>query len=149
MSKLIFLALMVLAGWCGGIQAAVNSGLGKRVGVIEASLISFAGGTLALVLLFFLLGKGQIAAALTAPKWQWTGGLLGAFVVCSMIVSVPRIGVAAVMLGVILGQLTMSLVIDHFGLLGAPVMRFDAYRLAGVVFMLLGVLCVFRQNLSS
>jgi transporter family-2 protein len=149
MSKLVYLALMVFAGWCGGIQASVNSGLGRRAGTIEATLISFASGTLVLILLFFLLGKGDISAAFSAPKWQLTGGILGVLMVFSMIISVPHIGVASVMLGIILGQLTSSLIIDNFGLFGAPLIRFDAYRLVGVIFMLIGVLCVFRQNLTG
>ncbi|MDR0435013.1 MAG: DMT family transporter [Gracilibacteraceae bacterium] len=147
MDKLPYLLLMVFAGWCGGVQASVNSGLGKRVGTVEGSLISFTVGALALTIVFFFFGKGDISAALTAPKWQLTGGLLGAAVVVSMIVSVPHIGVASVMLGVIVGQLTSSLFIDNFGLMGAPVVPFDLYRLIGVVFMLIGVLCVFRQQL--
>ena len=39
----------------------------------------------------------------------------------------------------IVGQLSATLVVDHYGLFGATIVRVSATRLAGVVLLLLGL----------
>ncbi|CAH0150274.1 hypothetical protein SRABI96_00695 [Peribacillus sp. Bi96] len=55
--KILFPVLAVLGGITIAVQGQINGGLGKKVGVIEASFISFGIGTLAL--LFIVLFAGQ------------------------------------------------------------------------------------------
>jgi transporter family-2 protein len=73
----------------------------------------------------------------SVPKWQLTGGLLGAIYVLVMVLAVPKIGVATTIVSVILGQVLISGVIDHFGLFGSKQIPFDWQR--GVAAILLGV----------
>lgn len=130
--KFIYPILALMGGLAVGLQAVINGGLGKKAGTIEASFISFVIGTLALLFIVIFFGKGNVMAISTVPKWQLTGGLLGAFYVFIMVLVVPKLGVASSLIAVIAGQLIMGAVIDHFGLLGGKQIPFDGKRLLAV-----------------
>ena len=117
MLKLIFPLLALIGGMAVATQGQINGGLGKKVGVIEGSFISFSIGTLALLFILLFFGSGNISALSTVPKWQLTGGLLGAFYVVVQVIVVPKIGVSASLMAVIAGQIILGAVIDHYGFL--------------------------------
>ena len=95
MLKIIFPLLALIGGMALATQGQINGGLGKKVGVFEGSFISFSVGTLALLFILLFFGTGNISALSTVPKWQLTGGLLGAFYVVVQVIVVPKIGVSA------------------------------------------------------
>lgn len=120
----VYFLLAILAGTMMPTQGAINNKLATYVqSPLLAALISFAVGTLALLIYVMLSGipLSQIASAKSAPLISWVGGLLGAFFVTAVIVSVPRLGVALTFSLVILGQMVATLPIDHFGFLGMAV----------------------------
>jgi transporter family-2 protein len=49
------------------------------------------------------------------------------------------VGVAAAVTTIVVGQLFISTILDHFGLLGAAVKSLDTTRIIGLVVVLLGV----------
>ena len=59
MSRIIYILFIVLGGASAAVQSPVNSGLGKRIGVFEGGFWSFATGTLLLLFLVLLFGKGD------------------------------------------------------------------------------------------
>lgn len=58
MMKFAVLMLAAFAGAAVAVQSKVNGGLGKKVGLIEGSFISFLIGTLVLFFLMIFLEKG-------------------------------------------------------------------------------------------
>jgi bacterial/archaeal transporter family-2 protein len=79
------------------------------------------------------------------PWWYLTGGFIGAVFVASSLVTVRELGAGGVVAATIAGQLTFSLVIDRFGLLGLEERPLSLPRLLGVAFLVLGVLLVVRD----
>ena len=79
------------------------------------------------------------------PAWQLVGGLLGATVVFNTILCVPHIGVLPTLMVMILGNLIMGCIIDHFGWFGIPVTLFTWRRFLGVLLVLLGLLIAFKR----
>ncbi|WP_307500277.1 DMT family transporter [Paenibacillus brasilensis] len=75
-----------------------------------------------------------------APWWMWTKGLLGASYVLATTILMPRIGAAATVGYVLAGQVLASILIDHFGLIGATTHTFP--RLLGALLVLGGVIIV-------
>lgn len=139
--------LAILAGMAMPTQATVNSKLAFSVGnPILAAFISFAVGTVALFLYILLTGMPltNLAAAKNAPLVAWTGGFLGAFFVSVMATVVPRIGVALAFSLAISGQMVVTLLIDHFGLLGVPVREINLMRVLGAVLITVGVIIIRR-----
>ena len=148
MDKLFYIIFVIFGGAAAAVQAPINAGLGKRIGVLETGLWSFSSGMVLLLVLTLLLGKGQFAAVLTAPKWQLLGGVLGVIAVCSMIVSAPPLGVGLAMVCILFGQITIAIVIDSLGLFGAEVVPLDYNRIIGILLMFVGIIFVYRSKLG-
>ncbi|RUL45659.1 DMT family transporter [Lysinibacillus antri] len=137
--KLLFPLLALIAGMAVVVQGQINGGLGRKIGVIEGAFFSFALGTLVLLLILIFLGNGQISAINTVPKWQLLGGILGVFFVIVQVLVVPKIGVSTTLLAVIVGQIILSVTIDHFGLFGAERRPIDMNKMAAVSLMFIAL----------
>jgi transporter family-2 protein len=147
MKYLVFI-LPAIAGITITTQAGVNSQL--RVAVNNpwvAAFISFLVGTI-------ILGLYIIATKQTVPGfaqlrgieiYKYTGGLLGAFFVTVIIVTVQKIGSANVFALVIAGQLFMALLYDHLGLFGFPQSNISWIKILGVILLVAGAYLINKK----
>jgi len=135
LNSMMALTLAFCAGVLMSIQPLINARLGKRVGILESALISFLVGMVALVLIVLFLGKGDLLAARGAPWYLFTGGLIGIFVVTTMIVVIPRVGSGVGMITVLAGQMMMATMIDAYGLLGVQPVDIVPQRIVGLVLL--------------
>ena len=146
MSNAYFYILLALAaGAMMPTQAGTNNKMAEVVGSpILSAFISFFVGTIALFAYILLSGEsvGSLTSAKDAPPVAWIGGLLGAFFVTAGVTLVPRLGVATTFSLMIAGQMIVTLIIDHFGLLGVPVKEVSIARVAGIVLIGAGVILV-------
>ena len=78
------------------------------------------------------------------PWWVWTGGVLGAIYVSSVIIAVPALGATALVAFVILGQLLAATLLDHYGVLGV-VRTINPARAMGVLLLVVGAMLVVRH----
>jgi len=140
---------VILTAFAGGLvamQAPINSMLGRSVGTFQAAFVSFTIGTLLLAVLATLAkgGLGQIGEARQLSWYYLTGGLLGAAYVTTVLVTVRTLGAGGAVAATIAGQLTISVVIDHYGLLGVDRDPVSALKLVGVALLSLGTFLVVR-----
>ena len=147
MTRTLAVALTAIAGVLVGIQAPVNSRLGRAIGSVQAATFSFVVGAAALALAatLFYGGLGSFGQAGKAPAWAWIGGLLGASYVTVAILTVRTLGVSGLTALVICGQLTAAVLIDRFGLFGIARQSIGATRIAGLVLLVVGALLVVRR----
>lgn len=145
MSNLTMLLLMVCGGMAIAVQPSINARLAQKTGAFESSLISFAVGTLALLIVTMIAGKGSLRGIAGATWWELTGGFLGAFFVTLTIVSVPRIGTTAVMAMVITGQLITGAALDHFGAFGLRQVPFSPLRALGILLLASGAWLIIKR----
>jgi len=112
-------------------------------GPIRASVISFAVGTVVLVLLALVATRGVVSTGRlgSVPWWGWLGGAVGAGYVASAVAAAPRLGALNLFAAVIFGQIVCSVVLDHYGVLYRE-HSLNAGRLAGVVLLAAGVALV-------
>jgi len=136
---------MAIGGVAVAMQPSINARLAEKTGFLEAATVSFAVGTLVLLLVSLTSGQGSFRRVPDADWWQLSGGLFGAFFVTMTIVGVPRIGTTAVLALTIVSQLTAGLVMDHYGLFGMRGIPIDYKRLLGVVLLLAGVFLICRR----
>ncbi|UCZ51413.1 DMT family transporter [Bacillus shivajii] len=149
MTKLSFLFIALIGGILAGSQASINGELGKRIGGFEAAFVSFFIGTVFLTLCMIFFGRGQVLQVFSLPKWQLVGGILGALFVASIIFSVPVTGAALAIFAAILGQILISLIIDHFGLFGMKRIPMNIERVLGVSLMAAGLLLIYRGSFTN
>jgi bacterial/archaeal transporter family-2 protein len=135
MNNLMALVLAFSAGVLMSVQPLINARLGRRTGLFESAFISFLVGTVALVIIIIFFGQGDLGAARGLPWYLFTGGLIGVFVVTTMIVVIPRVGSGIGMIAVLTGQMLMATLIDYFGLLGVPSVSIGPARIIGLLLL--------------
>lgn len=138
-NNLWIVALMVLGGALMSMQAPINAALRDHVGVFESALVSFSVGTLALILVVAVAGKGSLLGIRQAPPWQLTGGLIGVVFVTATLLAAPKIGMTGLIVSALAGQALGALLIDTFGWFGLAARAIDLKRVAGLVFLGLAV----------
>lgn len=144
MRPLIMLTALV-AGALMPVQAGVNARLREYLGEpLMASLVSFAVGTVALLLFIGVTRTPwpTLSAAAAAPWWTWLGGTLGAFFVAVTVILAFKLGATGLMAWIIAGQLIASVLLDHTGAIGFAVREVSWQRMAGVALLLLGAVLV-------
>jgi transporter family-2 protein len=148
MHSLFSLVLAFVAGACAPTQAGINSQLRQWTGdAAFTAFVSFFVGT-ACLLVWVLVRRVEWpdpASVGAVPWWQWTGGLLGAYLVSMTIILAPKLGATTLMAVLVTGQLVTGLILDHYGLIGYPVREINVLRLAGVILLFAGVMLVRTQ----
>src|SRR2546421_1008409 len=113
-----FLVLALVAGAALPVQAGLNARFATFVGgPLRASMISFAIGTVVLVLLALVATRGLVATARAGdvPWWGWLGGAVGAGYVASVVAAAPRLGALNPFAAVLFGEAFCSVRAHSFG----------------------------------
>ena len=143
--NLTFILLAIVAGAVLPIQAALNGKMGKIVGdPVYAALISFIVGSIGLFA-YVAATKTDLptVSQVGQAHWSvWLAGILGAFYVACVIILAPKLGVALTFGLVVTGQLGISLILDHFGLIGIPVREINWQKILGMAFIIAGVVII-------
>lgn len=146
--NLAILLPALIAGALFPVQSLINAQLARHVGhPITATMISVS-VTATATFAFFLAYRPALPGAerLAAMPWHlWiTGGLVGGYVLFITLFLAPRLGAAALMASVIGGQLIASVLIDHQGWLGVAQREISPGRIAGILFLIVGVVLIRR-----
>jgi bacterial/archaeal transporter family-2 protein len=142
----VAVVLTAIAGGLVAMQAPINSKLGKSVGTFAAASISFIIGTLILVAITAVSGAEVKLGNVSGLSWYYfTGGLLGAAYVTTVLVSVRTLGAGGVTAATIAGQLSTAVVLDRVGAFGLAQKPITLARLIGVVLLAVGVFLVVRK----
>lgn len=136
-----FATIMLLTGVGIPILAALNSGLGGRLGSpMAASVILFGVALLIAVTGTIITGTmGDVRLSADIPFHFYLGGIFVAFYVIAVTFIAPHFGVGNAIFFVLVGQLVSAATIDHFGLFGAAQFPVDTKRIAGIALMVAGV----------
>ncbi len=141
--SVIYVVLGLATGAGIAMQAVANGRLRFALGSpIWAAVGQFLVGLAMLLVLGLATRQGApVTAGLSRwPWWIWTGGLFGAIYVTMSIVLAQRLGTALMFATIMVGQMTLALLFDHYGWLGATVVPLTSTRLAGAVLLVVGVL---------
>jgi bacterial/archaeal transporter family-2 protein len=139
--------LAFAAGIAGAVQVAVMGRFGEQVGAIEALAFSLVLSTLiaSLALVASRRSVRGLADAFQAPKWLWVGAFMGVFIVLTITVAAPRVGVVAVTALLIAGQLGTAVLIDRFGIFGVERMALSWPRVVGIALLVAGAALTLRR----
>ena len=129
-----------IAGSMITIQSVLNTALGKKIGNLGSVLILTVVSIALLLLLIILLP--DTASLRNIPglsEWYlYVGGVLGVAILAAPIFLVPRLGATSTLTALVVGQLCLALIIDHFGLFSVPKIEINLMRIAGIILLVAG-----------
>ncbi|WP_165998903.1 DMT family transporter [Bacillus sp. Cs-700] len=135
--------LALLAGAALSVEGAIYGELGKSIGKLESSFYNFAVGTIIIGIVVLFLGKGSLSYTFKAPKWQLSGGFLGVIYLTILVIGVPIVGVGLAMISVIVGQMAMSMIIEHKGWFGSKATKVKKEKIMAVLLMAIALILIF------
>lgn len=138
--SLLSMGIALIAGMTMAVQGSLNSALGKKVGLWEATFIVHLIAVLAMVVLLFIfrVGKGNLGDFTTVPWYIYIGGLLGVVITLTVAMSIPKLGVAVATTGIIVGQVSTACLVDHLGLFGLEPVHFSWPKAVGIILLAAG-----------
>ncbi|MCF3934636.1 DMT family transporter [Acuticoccus sp. M5D2P5] len=140
MNVLGYAALALVAGVGIPVMAAMNGGLGARIGSpVLAAVLLIGVAFLCICAALLVSGLPSGGIAWPAPTISYAAGFFVALYVLSITFLAPRFGVANAIFFVLLGQLVSAALIDHFALFGAPHVPLGLKRTLGLALMAFGV----------
>lgn len=147
MDRGVALVAATAIGGAVALQAPLNAVLGRSAGALGAAVVAFGVGLVALVAAGTVTGMlGDLGHAGDAPLWALLcGGLIGALYVGSLVWTVRALGAGGLTAATIAGQLTVAVLIDHFGWIGVERQPVTLTRLAGIGLLAAGTVLVVRD----
>lgn len=141
MTEIFWIIVALASGALLPVQAAYNTDLGKTMNSsVMASLISFAIGTLSLLIYALVSRQSFTTDGLRQlPLYTWTGGVIGAVYVTAVVLIYPRLGPSMSFCLLVLGQLLITLVFEHFNILTQEQHLITWQRLVGLVLVVAGI----------
>ena len=139
--------LAFTAGIAGAVQVAMMGRFGEHVGALEALAFSLLLSTF-IATVALVAARGSVSGfgdAFRAPKWLWIGAVMGAFVVLTITIAAPKIGVVAVTALLIAGQLGTAVAIDRWGVFGVDRIGLSWPRVAGIALLVAGAALTLRR----
>ena len=127
MQSWFFLAIAAAAGVLMAVQGSMNGAMSKIIGVLEGNFILHAVGLLFIVLLLFVfgLGRGDLHELGKVPWYLYLPGIINVAIIYGVMLSIAKTSAGMATTAIIVGQLTMSLIVDQFGLFGLEKVPFN------------------------
>ena len=140
METILFIILIGLAGGVAvGLQSPMASMITQRLGTFESVFIIHIGGAVIALIPLLIYGGGKLSQWRSVPWYALGAGVFGLVVIAAISYMIPRVGVAASITTIVAGQLLVSVILDHYGLLGASIRTLDVTRALGLAVLLVGV----------
>ena len=148
MSKELAVLATVAAGGAVAAQAPANNVLSKYVGSFGSASVNFLVGTACLLFITFAFAGGfEGDQGSASPGWYYwlLGGVGGACLVATTVVTVRELGAGGVTAAIIAGQLALSVVLDRAGVLGLEERAITWEKLLGIALLAAGTVLIVRD----
>lgn len=136
--RLITFLIGLLGGISVGLQSPIAGAMSQQIGGAASSLIVHLSGAFFSAVLLSLRGGENIGAWRTLPWYMLVSGIFGLILYLTLSHTLPRVGAGTAVMLIIIGQLLIGLLIDHFGWFNAPLRPIDATRIVAVLLLLAG-----------
>jgi bacterial/archaeal transporter family-2 protein len=143
-SVLVTVLIGTLGGIAVGLQGPIATQMGKRIGSAASSLVVHVSGAILSGMLVLIRGGENIQNWRSLSWYMLGSGVFGLVLYLTINHTMPRLGATTALALIIIGQLSMGLVIDHFGLFGTAIRHLDAGRAAGLILLMAGGYLVVR-----
>lgn len=138
MADWLIIVIGLIGGAAVGLQSPLAGSMAQRIGGTASSLVMHFSGAVFSAILLFLRGGERIREWKTLPWYMLTAGIFGVILYQTIAVTLPRLGSTMMIVLIIIGQLVLGVIVDHFGLLGVVQRPLDLPRVLGVFALILG-----------
>ena len=129
--------IALISGALMSVQGVFNTGLTKQTSLWVAN--SWVQGTALLVCLGAWLIKERQSLFQVDSKYMLLGGVIGAFITLTVILSMKQLGPAKAALTIVVAQLAVAYLIELFGLFGMEKVDFQWSKLIGMAVAVVGI----------
>jgi transporter family-2 protein len=144
LSILLTVLIGILGGVAVGMQGPIAAQMGQRVGSAASSFVVHVSGAFLSGALLLIRG-GENIQSWRGLSWYMLGsGVFGVVLYLTINHTMPRLGATTALALIIIGQLAMGIMIDHFGLFGVAVRQLDVWRVLGLLLLMAGGYFVIR-----
>ncbi|TLN05048.1 DMT family transporter [bacterium] len=138
LQTLVVILIGLIGGVAVGFQGPIAGAMGQRIGGTASSLIVHVGGAVISALLLAFRHGENIQAWKSLPWYMLIAGIFGVILYQTINVTLPRLGSTVMVMLIIIGQLGIGVLIDHFGWLGVAVHPISLNRVIGLLLLLAG-----------
>lgn len=138
--------IALISGALMSIQGVFNTEVTKQTSIwISNSWVQFT-AFLVCILAWLFRDRGNFGKLLdVSPKYLLVGGVIGAFITLTVIMSMDKLGPAQAALLIVVAQLAVAYVIELFGLFGTEKVDFQWVKLLGLCMAVVGIVIFKRQ----
>ncbi len=133
--------IQIIIGLCGGVAAGLQASfagiIGQRVGDLGTVFFTSVGAVIASTIFVLIIGV-DFSNVRSIPRYAFLTGPLMLVIVGALSFTVPKLGTASAVTLSVVAWLSVSALIDHFGLFGTPTRSMDMTRIAGIAILFLG-----------
>ncbi len=134
----------LVAGFAIALQSPLTAMIGQRLGILESVFIIHLGGLAAAGIPLLFKQGGNLSQWQTLPWYALVAGVSGLVVLSAVNYVYPRLGATSTTFLIVTGQMIVSVLADHFGLLGTAVRPIDLSRVLGIAVLMVGVWLIVR-----
>lgn len=138
LQTLVVILIGLVGGVAVGFQGPIAGAMGQRIGGTASSLIVHVGGAVISALLLAFRHGENIQAWKSLPWYMLIAGVFGVILYQTINITLPRLGSTVMVMLIIIGQLGIGVLIDHFGWLGVAVHPISLNRVIGLLLLLAG-----------
>lgn len=135
----IFIAL--ISGALMSLQGVFNTEVTKQSSVwVSASWVQFSALLMCLAIWAVFDRNSLMAIGKVSPRYMLLGGVFGAFITYTVIQSMSALGPAKATMLIVIAQLTVSWLVELFGMFGLDKGAFSWRKLLGLLVAVAGVI---------
>lgn len=136
-----FIAL--ISGALMSVQGVFNTKVTDVTGMWVSNMwVQFTALILCVVTWVFM-GRDSLAAILEVhPRYALLGGIIGAGITWTVIMSMQKLGPAKAVVTIVVSQITVAYLIEVLGLFGTEKVLFEWKKLGGVILAIIGTILV-------
>jgi len=134
------IVIALISGALMSIQGVFNTEVTKQSSVwVSASWVQFSALLTCLAIWAMFDRTGLLTIGKVAPRYMLLGGIFGAFITFTVIQSMSSLGPAKATMLIVIAQLTISWLVELFGLFELDKSDFSWRKLIGLVIAVAGV----------
>lgn len=133
--------IALISGALMSVQGVFNTEVTKQTSIwVSNSWVQFS--ALMVCIVGWLIKDRQSFTKILQvhPKYLLLGGVIGAFITLTVIMSMDALGPAKAALLIVVSQLAVAYVIELFGMFGVEKVQFSWVKLAGLVVSIVGII---------